>query len=102
MQMSIFPTHESMMGGSCVYKCGMSGPLGHEFRIFTHLCPPTMDSRVGNFYFVYYTVKYSNSAYFLGHAIVYTHSLRTYTVVYSTRIYSHYVTDEFYRRLENQ
>ena len=51
---------------------------------------------------VYHTVKYSNSAYFLVYALVNPYPLHTCTVIYSIKIYSHYVTDKLFQRLENQ
>ena len=52
---------------------------------FYTLIPPIMDSRVGKLDCVYCTVKYSNSAYFLGYVLVDAHSLHSYTVMYSTK-----------------
>ena len=61
--------------------------LGTLVLHFYILVPPIIDPLVGTINFVYHTVKYSNSAYFLCHALVDTHPLHTCILIYSTTYY---------------
>ena len=62
----------------------VSGPRVPHFYT---LVPPIMDPLVGKIDILYCTVKCSNSAYLLGHALVGVHSLHICTVVYSDKGY---------------
>ena len=80
-----------MMGGARACKNMKQVALRATSSVFLHISIPHHGFTSRKLDFTYCVVKYSNLAYFLGHALVNAHSLRANTVMYSTKIYRHYV-----------
>ena len=67
-----------------MWNSWLRGPLVSHFYT---LVPPIMYSEVVTLDFVYCTVTYSDSEYFLGHALVDVYSLHSCTVICSNKRY---------------